>query len=94
MYQSCIDEQRTLLRVPHCALKIRTSSKAPSKALEAAEIVPADSGVLEDLQALKAVLSIDWISIGLSVQWETVEVSLKDAYRIRRRYSKIASLLI
>jgi hypothetical protein len=31
-----------------------------------------------------------WNEIHLPVQWETVQVSLKDAYKIRRIYRKLA----
>jgi hypothetical protein len=38
-------------------------------------------------------LSIGWINPqALLVQWETVQVSLKDAYRIRRSYRRLAKI--
>jgi hypothetical protein len=37
-------------------------------------------------------LSIGWISPDIPPQWETVKVTLKEAYRIRRIYRGLAKM--
>ena len=44
------------------------------------------------MQAPRMALSIGLISAGSPVQWETVKVSLKDAYRLRRIYRRLAKM--
>jgi hypothetical protein len=44
------------------------------------------------LRVLRTALSIGWKPELLPVQWETVSISLKDAYRIRRIYRRLAKI--
>jgi hypothetical protein len=61
-------------------------------AFKAADSSVTPPGTLEDLEALQSVLSICCSNLGLPNYWEMVRVSLKDAYRIRRIYRKLAKM--
>jgi len=73
--------------------QILTLLLSASRAGETAEPVPAGPGSLRNIRVLRKALSIGWISRqAFPVWWETTKVSLKDAYRIRRIYRRLAKL--